>query len=158
MDEAGQASTDKTPFQMSDALKEMIMSKKIQFAVYPVVAALSLLAAFSAHAEWGVPDVNLPQAFTSTTTRAQVKAELLQARADGSLRNLVAEYSLPPEALAPTQKTRAQVRAEVQADRAGHYADYVARTYPEGEVAVAGVRRAKDDSAVLAARKAAKAQ
>ena len=131
------------------------MSKNIhntlRAAVYPTVALLSLLAAFSAHAEWGVRDVNLPQAWNSTTTRAEVRAELARAQADGSQRDLLAEYSVAVAKPAPSATTREAVRAETQADRATHYADYATRNYGEGDnAAMARVKTPKAAAPVLA--------
>jgi hypothetical protein len=57
---------------------------KLQLFVYPVVAAISLAAALSAHAAGPLVDIGTTQAAAQGKTRAEVKAELLQAVADGS--------------------------------------------------------------------------
>jgi Domain of unknown function (DUF4148) len=54
-----------------------------------------------------------PQVSTSTVTRAQVIAELQQARADGSLRVTEGETHKPAVFIA--QRSRADVRAEAKA-------------------------------------------
>ena len=63
---------------------------KITFAVYPVIAALSLAAAFAAHAQSandpadqsGYGRMKIPA--VSLRTRAEVRAEAIAARKDGS--------------------------------------------------------------------------
>lgn len=57
---------------------------KLQLFVYPAVAALSLVAAMSAHAEGPLVDIGTTQATTQGKSRAEVKAELAQAMADGT--------------------------------------------------------------------------
>jgi hypothetical protein len=78
-----------------------------------LIVALSLLAAGSAFAD----DVNYPYVkfddFQSTKTRAEVMAELQQARADGSYVVGGNEYEAPDAHFVST-KTHAQVRAELQ--------------------------------------------
>ena len=57
------------------------------------------------------------QTFVSTRTRADVKAEMLQARADGSMAAWVAEAGSVPVTLAmSSQVTRQLTRQEVLAD------------------------------------------
>jgi hypothetical protein len=86
-----------------------------------LIVALSLLAAGSAFAD----DMNYPYVkfddFQSTKTRAEVMAELQQARADGSYVVGGNEYKAPDAHFVST-KTRAQVLAELQdAQRDGTY-------------------------------------
>jgi hypothetical protein len=59
---------------------------KTQFIAYPAIAALALAAAFSAHAEGPITvDVKVPAKIEKT--RAEVQAEVLQARARGEETN-----------------------------------------------------------------------
>ena len=58
------------------------------------------------------------QTFVSTRTRADVKAEMLQARADGSMATWVAEASSAPVTLAMSrQVTRQEVLADMRINR-----------------------------------------
>jgi len=88
------------------------MNKLSQF-VYPAIAVLSLAAAVAAHAETPTVDDTATQAWSQTKTRAQVQAELFQARADGTTK--VWSISYNPLALAKSLKTRDEVRAETVA-------------------------------------------
>jgi hypothetical protein len=65
--------------------------KSIKLFAYPAVAALSLVAAFSAHAEGPITvDVKAPAQIQKT--RADVRAEVLQARARGEITNGASAY------------------------------------------------------------------
>lgn len=89
----------------------------IQRFVFPAVAVLSLAAAGTAFAGTtyhGDAAVISPVA-QSTVTRAQVQAELVQARADGSLKFWSSSYN--PFAAVKSVKSRAEVRAEAVAAR-----------------------------------------
>jgi hypothetical protein len=78
-----------------------------------LIAVVSVLAAGSTFAqEFVAPDAG----FVSTKTRAEVIAELQQARADGSLE--ISEYGYPVIPQTGTPKTRAEVVAEVEQARA----------------------------------------
>lgn len=80
------------------------------------VLAVSLLAAGIAVAESPTPDDTATYKFAEPKTRAQVLAETMQAKADGSISSFVsALYN--PAALAKSTKTRAEVVAEVEAAR-----------------------------------------
>ena len=58
------------------------------------------------------------QTFVSTRTRADVKAEMLRARADGSMASWVAEAGSAPVAMAATrQLTRQEVMADMRVNR-----------------------------------------
>ena len=58
------------------------------------------------------------QTFVSTRTRADVKAEMLRARADGSMATWVAEVGSAPVAVAATrQLTRQEVVADMRVNR-----------------------------------------
>ena len=79
-----------------------------------LIAALSIAAAGSAWAD----DITIDTTpFVSTKTRAEVKAEWVQARADGSLAALTADY-VPAQRFASTL-TRQEVLAEVRINRDG---------------------------------------
>lgn len=83
---------------------------------YPLIAVLSMGAAFAAHAESPTVDVSATQVWSQTKTRAQVQAELFAARADGSTR--VYSISYNPLTVAKTTTTREAVRAEARVERA----------------------------------------
>ena len=68
----------------------------------------AVLAAGSAFADGDT--YPYPQAFTSTTTRAAVKADVLRARADGTL--VATESDLQKDAPFASRRSRAEVRAE----------------------------------------------
>jgi len=76
-------------------------------------AAIALLGATSAFAQEATPDTWMQVA--SSKTRAQVQAELAQARADGSLQVFRAGYI---ETVKGAPKARAEVRAAIEAARA----------------------------------------
>jgi hypothetical protein len=149
MDEAGQASTDCTVPLPSDALKETIM-KKLAFVAYPAVVVLALAAAATnANAATGSGyEADPPQKIVVLKSRAQVVAELQQARAHGEL--VAWNEGQSPVQTLTTQRTRAEVRAEGYA--AAHGAGYDA-FYREGGANGYGVPRAVPDTTrVLAAR------
>lgn len=65
--------------------------KSIKLIAYPAIAALSLAAAFSAHADGPITvDVKAPAQIAKT--RAEVRAEVLQARARGEITNGASSY------------------------------------------------------------------
>ena len=90
---------------------------------YPAIALLSLAAAFSAHAESPTRDDGATQAWTSTKTRAQVQAELFQARADGTTKVYSVTYN--PLTVAKSTVTREEVRAQARVERATNPAAYL---------------------------------
>jgi hypothetical protein len=150
MDEAGQASTDYTVLPPSDALKETFMNK-LNFVVYPAVAILSLAAAISAHAQSRFDPIDQAAygatpaaAAQSPVTRAQVKAELVQARADGLVSVSIEGYE--PTVRVATQRSRAEVRAEAISARAAGYDEQ----YREGGPGVVTQARVVDTTRVLA--------
>lgn len=110
---------------------------------YPLIALLSLAAAGAAFAEDGT--YQTPVSTPSLTTRAQVRADLDRARADGSIKVWSTSYN--PLLVAKSLRTRADVRAE----RDSHYA---ATWYGEdsGSFALSQQPRAVDASAVYAAK------
>lgn len=75
---------------------------------YPAVVAVSLLAAGAAFADDITPDNTA--AALSLKTRAQVQAELFQARADGSAKVWSTTYN--PLTVAKSIRTRDEVKAE----------------------------------------------
>ena len=78
------------------------------------IAAIAVAAAGSAWAD----DITIDHSvFVSTKTRAEVKAELVQARADGSLALLTADF-IPARPYA-SELTRQEVMADVRAHRDG---------------------------------------
>ena len=89
---------------------------KINRLVYPVIVLLSLAAAFSAHAESPSRDHGVTQVWTSTKTRAQVQAELFQARADGTTQVYAESYN--PPMVAKSSLTREEVRAQARVELA----------------------------------------
>ena len=92
--------------------------KKIAFLTYPIVAVVSLFAAGAAFADGDTIDTTFAAA-QSTKTRDQVRAELVQARADGSIKVSSNQYNAL--LVAKSLKSRDEVRAEaVAANRADH--------------------------------------
>jgi hypothetical protein len=100
--------------------------KILTYLAYPLVVVASLAAAsvafaapeaFVLHGDVTI-DNTATVAFANPKTRAQVRAELMQARVDGSAGAW--SYTYNAAALASSLKTRAEVRAEVDAayDRA----------------------------------------
>ena len=89
---------------------------KINRLVYPAIALLSLAAAFSAHAESPARDDGATQVWTSTKTRAQVQAELFQARADGTTKVYAESYN--PLTVAKSTVTREELRAQARVELA----------------------------------------
>lgn len=120
------------------------MNKLTQVLATATLGALGFAAipAFAQEATY-----ELPQATTSNVTRAQVQAELAQARVDGSMRVWSTTYN--HMAAAKSVKTRADVRAELLAsDRAA-----IAATNGEDSGSFAMSRQpVRGASTVLAAR------
>jgi Domain of unknown function (DUF4148) len=78
-----------------------------------LAAALSLAFAGTAFASEATLDTS---AFVSTKSRAEVRAELIQARAAGLLQVNEADFvAVAPRSEAPAGKTRAEVIAETRA-------------------------------------------
>ncbi len=87
--------------------------KSLNTVVYPVVVALSLVAAASARAESPFVQETSQAAFVQTKTRAQVESEYFQARADGSLK--VTSITYNHMAAVKSLRSRDEVRAEAVA-------------------------------------------
>ena len=81
---------------------------KLNLLTYPVIVVASLLAAGAAFADDITPDNTA--AALSLKTRAQVQAELFQARADGSINVWSTTYN--PLTVAKSIRTRDEVKAE----------------------------------------------
>jgi hypothetical protein len=125
------------------------MNTMTRFA-YPLIASLSLVAAFAAHADDITPDDSATQVWSQTKTRAQVQAEYRQAQADGSLK--VYSISYNPLMTARTTLTREEVRAQMNVDRAF---DNLASNFvgeDSGSFYLAQLPAKADASRVLAAR------
>jgi hypothetical protein len=82
----------------------------------PILLALALVAAGAALAESPTPDHTASHVFAHPKTRAQVQAELKQARADGSIKVWSTQYN--PLTVAKSTLSRAEVQAAVEAARA----------------------------------------
>lgn len=85
------------------------------FAIAAVAVASALFTG-AARAESPTIDTASAPAFSATKTRAQVNAELMQARADGSIRVWSTSYN--PLTAAKSLKSRDEVRAQMFAARA----------------------------------------
>lgn len=92
------------------------MNATIRSIAYPVVVALSLGAAFAAHAESPTPDNSATQVWSQAKSRDQVKAELFAARADGTTKVYAATYN--PLTVAKSIMSREEVRAQARVERA----------------------------------------
>lgn len=116
------------------------------------IITLALMAAGAAFAESPTADDTATQSWAQTKTRAQVQDELLQARADGSIKVWSTQYN--PLVVAKPVKSREQVRDELMAARASGEKDamtgedsgssYLARLQPSGrngDLRVAGTAR-----------------
>jgi len=93
----------------------MILNK-LNLLTYPLVTLLALFSASAALAESPTLDDTATQVWAQTKTRSAVQAELMQARADGSIKMTSITYN--PLAVAQSVKTREAVRAEMLAARA----------------------------------------
>jgi hypothetical protein len=101
-----------TPFSnLYSSPKEIIMNSKT-FIITALTAAVALLSAASSFAAVSVSeaDLQLPMAYSSTVTRAEVRAAALQASADGQ--TSIGDYIQPVQPKFVSTVTRAQVRAE----------------------------------------------
>jgi Domain of unknown function (DUF4148) len=114
-----------------------------------LVTALSLAAAFAfsgaAHAQEATYE--LPQPAVSSKTRAQVQAEVHQARAAGTLQPTEAGW--PQVAFVP-QKTRAEVKAETLAAIASGEVRLL-NAEPQSAVLVLGAAPAQSATMTVAA-------
>jgi hypothetical protein len=109
------------------------MNAKHLIAAFAVLAATGSVFA----QEFVAPDAG----FVSTRTRAEVVAEVAQARADGSLE--VKDSTYPVLAKSGTTKTRAEVVAGIAQARANGTLDAKDATYPVTPTAATGKTRAE---------------
>ena len=102
-----------------------------QVTIVSLIAVASAFASVAAQAD----DVTIDSApFASTKSRAQVQAEVLQARAQGTL--FAAGEFTPMTTVAASTTTREAVRSEVRAANAKH------ELLPAGEVVSYAARSA----------------
>jgi hypothetical protein len=116
---------------------------KFTLLSYPLVTLIALFSAGAALADSPTPDDSASQVWAQTKTRSAVQAELMQARADGSIKMTSISYN--PLAVAQSVKTREAVRAEMFAARASGEAAaivgedsgsaYLARAMPQTDKA-----------------------
>jgi len=110
--------------------------------------ALALVNAGAALAESPTPDNTANHVFAQPKSRAQVQAELMQARADGSIKVWSTQYN--PLAVAKSAMARAEVQAALVAARAsGELGIYHAEDSGSTHLARAG--QPKPAGAVFAA-------
>ncbi|MGH8846095.1 MAG: DUF4148 domain-containing protein [Polaromonas sp.] len=102
------------------------MQSKLVSASILAIAALSSASSFAGDHRYPEDPVSV----TSGKTRADVRAELLQAQREGYKISSDSTYPAPDSTPAASTKTRAEVRAELlQAQREG-YKTNVDNTYP----------------------------
>lgn len=89
-----------------------------------IIAAVSIasVASVAATSAWANEITIDNQTFVSTKTRAEVKAEMLQARADGSMAGWESEAGPAPLTTAASRLTRQEVVAEMRVSRAAGFA------------------------------------
>jgi hypothetical protein len=105
--------------------------------------ALSLVTAGAALAESPTPDNTASHVFAHPKTRAQVQAELKQARADGSIKVWSTQYN--PLTVAKSTMSRADVQAAVETARAsGELSIYAAEDSGSTYLARAGQPKPAD--------------
>ncbi|MDB5849086.1 MAG: hypothetical protein JWP29_2838 [Rhodoferax sp.] len=113
----------------------MNTSSKILASSLIAVASLSAASAFAGDNDY--PGVQASAASTvSNTTRAQVRAEYLQAKREGTL--IQSDDAYPVVAAQASGKTRAEVQAELGNARRAGLTDRIDNSYP-GDVAQGGV-------------------
>lgn len=124
------------------------MKNTLSAIAYPVVATLSLSAAVSAHAESPTIDNTATQVWSQTKSRDQVRAELQQARADGTTK--VWSMSYNPLQAAKSLKSRDDVRAELFAQRAADHGSNPAIGEDSGSFHLARQKPAREAAPLLA--------
>jgi hypothetical protein len=151
MDDAGYASADRRSFHLPGCHKEPTMNSRSTLTA-SLVAAVALAAAGAAYADDPTLDDSATQSWSQTKSRAQVQAELVQARADGTIKVWSSSYN--PLALAKSVTSRDAVRADaVNARSSG---DVVAMLGEDsGSFRLAQTRPSRDASQLLAAGKTA---
>ena len=89
-------------------------------AIYALIVSAATLGSVAAHADsqvWGLEQVGSALTTKSTKTRAEVKAELLQAQRQGF--TSASNYRDYPDTPSHSLKSRAQVRSELLQAQAG---------------------------------------
>ena len=94
------------------------------------ILAIAALGSASSFAEGYIPGLSDQVTVSSTKTRAEVRAELLQAQREGYTVNVGNTYQAPKSTPAPSSKTRAEVKAEVAASGPRVSGSTIERTYP----------------------------
>lgn len=122
---------------------------RTRYFVYPMIAMLSLAAAFAAHAESpSAGQFSQPQA-VSSPTRAEVVAQYHHAKRTGALKVWSTSYN--PFADMKVTTTREAVKAEVLAfNRSGHARDMTGED--SGSFALAQTRTVRVAPTLLAQR------
>ncbi len=116
-----------------------------------LIALVSMIAAGAAQAEGPLEDNHEVQAAVSTKTRAEVLADLSQARRDGSIR--VSSIAYNPALDSQSLKTRQQVQAELMAARrSGQAQDLIGED--SGSIALGRNLRQHREAAPILAGKA----
>lgn len=101
-------------------------TSKLLSAAILAAAALASTGAFANDSDYPTAQVDAP---VSTTTRAQVRAEYLQAKREGTL--IESDINYPVVAAERSTKSRAEVKAELrEAQRAGH-SMHIDNSYPD---------------------------
>lgn len=104
------------------------MKSKLASAAILAIAALTSASSF---AEGYIPGLSDQVSVTSTKTRAEVRAELLQAQREGYTVNIDRTYQAPESTPANAgTKTRAEVKAEVAASGSRVSGSVIERAYP----------------------------
>jgi hypothetical protein len=130
-------------------LKESTMKTTNLFAAVAATLAFAASGAATAAIVDSYSEFQPPQALSSTTTRAAVKAELLAARAAGQLDANEARY-YQPEVIV-SQRSRAEVRSETLAAiasgelraqaREGYDSNFSAPLQARGNLQMASIKR-----------------
>lgn len=120
---------------------------RIRYYVYPMIATLSLAAAFAAHAESPTAGQSSEPHAVSSTTRAEVVAQYHQAKRTGVLKVWSTSYN--PFADMKVTTTRDAVKTEVLAfNRSGHARDMTGED--SGSFALAQTRTVRVAPTLLA--------
>jgi Domain of unknown function (DUF4148) len=117
-----------------------------------LLTLVATFAAGAAQAQGPLEDNHAVQAAVSTKSRAEVRAELDQARRDGSIR--VSSIAYNPALDSSTLKTRDEVRAELMAARrSGQAHDLVGED--SGSIALSrNLRQHREAAPILAGKSA----
>ncbi|MGH6637206.1 MAG: DUF4148 domain-containing protein [Polaromonas sp.] len=103
------------------------MQSKLVSASILAIAALSSASSF---AEGYIPGLSDQASVTSTKTRAEVRAELLQAQREGYTVNIGNTYQAQDSSTPTHSKTRAEVKAEAAASDTRVSGSTIERAYP----------------------------